>query len=61
MKETIFTIIGLLIGVLILITGLYYLFKEKDDAESRKIYGIATAVGVIIVAGLILKIILAGI
>ena len=38
-------IIALIIGVLILGTGLYYLSKEKHDPESRKIYGIVSAVG----------------
>lgn len=37
-------IIALIIGVLILGTGLYYLSKEKHDPESRKIYGIDSAV-----------------
>ena len=41
-------IIGLVIGILIAAFGGYYFSKEKDDAESRKIYGIAMAVGVII-------------
>lgn len=43
-------IIGLIIGVLLVIAGLYYLSQSKDDAESKKIYGICTAVGVVIVA-----------
>lgn len=29
-------IIGLIIGILILAAGIYYLAKEKDDAESKK-------------------------
>lgn len=41
-------IIGLVIGILIAAFGGYYFSKEKDDSESRKIYGIAMAVGVII-------------
>ena len=28
--------------------GIYYLVKEKHDPESKKIYGIAAAVGAII-------------
>ena len=42
----IFNIIGFVIGILILIAGIYYLVKEKADKESRKIYGITTAAGV---------------
>lgn len=60
MSEKILTIIGLLIGVMILGAGLYYLFHEKDDSESRKIYGITTAVGAVIVVALIVKIIALG-
>ena len=41
-------ILGIVIGLLILGAGLYYLSKEKDSAESRKIYGIASAVGAVI-------------
>jgi len=44
----IINIIGLLIGIVILAAGLYYLLKEKSDPDSRKIYGIAVAVGIII-------------
>lgn len=38
-------IIGAVIGALILGFGLYYLIKEKNDPESRKIYGIISAIG----------------
>ena len=41
-------IIALIIGVLHLGAGLYYLSKEKHDPESRKIYGIVSAVGAVI-------------
>ena len=41
-------IIGIIIGLLVLGAGLYYLTKEKDNAESRKIYGITSAVGAVI-------------
>lgn len=44
----IFKIIGLIIGALISGAGIYYLIKEKNDSESKKIYGITTLVGVII-------------
>lgn len=40
-------IIGLVIGILLLSLGIYYLVKEKDDRESRKIY---TIVSVIVLA-----------
>lgn len=44
-------IIGVLIGLLIFGFGLYYLVKEKDDKESRKIYTVATLVGAVIAIG----------
>ena len=43
-------IIGLIIGVLVLGAGIYYLAKEKHDPESKKIYTIVSAVGSIIAA-----------
>lgn len=47
-EEMIIKIAGLVIGILVLIAGLYYLAKEKKDPESRKIYGILSAVGAIV-------------
>lgn len=41
-------IIAIVIGVLILGAGLYYLSKEKHDPESRKIYGVISAMGAVI-------------
>ena len=43
-------IIGLIIGILVLGAGAYYLAKEKTDKESRKIYTITSAVGALIAA-----------
>lgn len=34
----IFNVIGLLIGIAVLLAGLFYMVKEKNDPESRKIY-----------------------
>ena len=53
----VFNVIALIIGLLIFSGGLYYLVKEKNDRESKKIYGIATAVGALIASGFIVKII----
>lgn len=41
-------IIGLVIGVLVLGAGIYYLSKEKEDPESRKIYAVVSIVGAVI-------------
>ena len=54
----IFNIIGFVIGILILIAGIYYLVKEKADKESRKIYGITTATGAVVTVFVIVKFIL---
>lgn len=43
-------IIGLIIGILILAAGIYYLVKEKNDQESKRIYSIITIIGVIVAA-----------
>ena len=49
-------IIGIIIGLLVLGAGIYYLIKEKNDPESKKIYSIVSAVGAVvtIVAAIIL-------
>lgn len=38
-------LIGLIIGILVLGAGIYYLVKEKADPESRKIYTIVRIIG----------------
>ena len=52
----IFSIVALLIGAAVLGGGLYYLIKEKNDPESRKIYGVVAAVGAVILIGMLVKI-----
>ena len=53
-------ILGVLIGVLLLAIGGYYLVKEKNDPESKKIYSIVVVVGIVIVIVGILKIFVIG-
>jgi len=43
-------IIALVIGILILGAGVYYLVKEKQDPESKKIYTIVSAIGAAVAA-----------
>ncbi len=43
-------IIGLIIGILVLVAGIYYLAKEKNDPESKKIYTIVSLIGGVIAA-----------
>ena len=47
-------IIGLIIGLLLLAAGLYYLNQNKNDTESRKIYGITAAIVVAVVCAVLL-------
>ena len=49
-KIMVVKIIGIIIGVLVLIAGLYYLVKEKGDGESRRIYTVISIVGAVIAA-----------
>lgn len=51
-------IIGAVIGALILGISIFYLIKEKDDADSKKIYGIMGGVGAVLLIGMIVKIVL---
>lgn len=51
----IFNIVGILIGISVIIGGIYYLVKEKDDTESKKIYSAVTAIGALILIGVIIK------
>ena len=44
-------IIGILIGLLVLGTGIYYLHQEKHDSESQKIYTIVSVVGALLAVG----------
>lgn len=43
-------IIGLIIGILVLGAGIYYLAKEKHDPESKRIYTVVSIIGGIITA-----------
>lgn len=43
-------IIGLIIGILVLGAGIYYLVKEKHDPESKKIYTVVSVIGGIVTA-----------
>lgn len=60
MSGIIFTILGVLAGAGLLGSGIYYLFKEKDDKDSRKIYGAFIGIGAVLFVGVIIKIVVAG-
>ena len=42
------TIVGIIIGILLFGAGIYYLTQNKNDAESRKIYGITAVIGAVV-------------
>lgn len=48
MKEWLIFILFILVGLGMLCTGLIYIYKEKNDPESIKIYGIISIVGAIL-------------
>ncbi len=54
------TIVALVVALAVLCGGLYYLTKEKKDKESRKIYGIVSAIGAVALVVIVIKIIVAG-
>lgn len=47
-EKIMITIIGLIIGILLFGAGVYYLQQNKNDAESRKIYGVTAAIGAVV-------------
>lgn len=61
MTGTVFTIIGLIIGLCIAIAGGINLKKEWSDKDSQKVYGAFLGIGIAIVIGIIIKILVAGI
>ena len=54
------TIVALVVALAVVCGGLYYLLKEKKDKESRKIYGIVSAIGAVALVAVVIKIIVAG-
>lgn len=51
-------IIGGIIGILILVSGIYYLTRESSDPESRKIYTVVSIIGGIIAAVCVITLLL---
>ena len=51
-------ILGLLIGVLVLGAGVYYLTKKKHDPEAKKIYTVVSIVGALVAGGSLLTLVL---
>lgn len=51
----IFTIIGLIVGLIILAAGIYSWTKDKEDADSRKIAMVTMVVGLVIVVIMVVR------
>ena len=51
-------ILALLVGILILGGGLFYLAREKSDREARRVYTVTAAVGALLTAGALLALLL---
>lgn len=51
----IISIVGMIIGILMAAAGVFYLLKEKNDKDSRKIYGSIAGLGVVVFAGALIK------
>ncbi|MDQ7092583.1 hypothetical protein REC12_03155 [Desulfosporosinus sp. PR] len=56
MKEWLIFILFMLVGLGMLISGIVYMYKEKNDPESLKIYRVASSLGaVLIVVSVLVK------
>lgn len=49
------SIIGIIIGVAVLGAGIYYFVKEKNDAESKKIYSVVSVLGALLTLVMLLR------
>lgn len=49
------SIIGIIIGAAVLGAGIYYLVKEKNDAESKKIYSVVSVLGALLTMVMLLR------
>ena len=57
MTELLVPVLGIIIGLLVLAAGIYFLVKEKADPESKKIYTIVTVIGAVIIVAALLMLI----
>lgn len=51
------SIIGMVIGIIVAIVGCVYLVKEKEDKDSRKIYGTISVIGLVVFVAMLVKLI----
>lgn len=53
--KMLFNIIGLAVGILLLIAGVIYLVKEKEDQDARKIYMVTALMGLIVTIFMVVR------
>ena len=51
-------IIGTIIGAAVTSAGHFYLNKEKNDPDSKKIYSVISALGALVLVGSLIKLFL---
>lgn len=54
MKEWVLFVLFFLVGLGLLIAGIVYIRREKDDAESVKIYRVVALIGAVLCAAALL-------
>lgn len=52
------SIIGMVIGLIVAVVGLYYRAKEKNDTESVKIYGTISIISGIVFVVMLVKLLI---
>lgn len=57
MKDMIIAVIAALIGIMIIGVSVYYLVKEKNDKEAKKIYTISSLICAVVTIGALIRII----
>ncbi len=50
-KEVLLFILFVILGLSLTISGIYYMKKEKEDIEARKIYRLFSIIGVLLTTG----------
>lgn len=57
MKDMIIAVVVALCGILLVGASVYYLVKEKNDRESKKIYTTSSLIGAVVAVGALIRII----
>ncbi len=52
------SVLGAIIGLMILVAGISFLVKEKDDPQSKQVYTITAVIGAVVTAVAVLSLVL---